>query len=447
MTKDQQNNRQEHLLQCRAAVAQARDNHDIRSLCLALCDLGAALFQTRVYDQGIEAFDEARQLAASHFDRRFEAQCLDLKAAAFQQIGRYHNAYEVFDEILALADEHDDPDLECSTLISQGQVLITSGEPILALEKLMAAQRLAEILQDPRQKMKVLEVLGNQKIAVAALNDAYACFDQAETFAKQIDDASAICGCLLNKGTIRTWLQQHEQAIPLLTEAAERAQALNNIDAELGTLHYLIQSLREVGDFSRIIPAAQRGITLCQTTGNQEALFSYYQILAIARFQSGQPQQALDTIREAAEQAHESGSREQEILMLLNWGEACMVINQYEQALDVYQRALALSRELGREADEAYLVGRIGVALAESGRIEQAITQHQAALALAQARQLPELEGEQLMMLALAYQDQNQPERACEMCQDALAIFTANDLTADAENARQLLDELTLSHA
>ena len=81
----------------RAKVEEARENGDVRQLCLALTDLGVVAFKSRQYEQGLEALDEMTTLAAETGDRHFQAQCLAAKAAAFEDIGRYHNAYEAME--------------------------------------------------------------------------------------------------------------------------------------------------------------------------------------------------------------------------------------------------------------------------------------------------------------------------------------------------------------
>ena len=59
MTTVPHEDRQQHLIACRTAVEQARQAENPRQLSLALIDLGAALFKTRSFDQGVAALDEA----------------------------------------------------------------------------------------------------------------------------------------------------------------------------------------------------------------------------------------------------------------------------------------------------------------------------------------------------------------------------------------------------
>ena len=129
-------NLQAHLVTCRAQVNQSKAEGNPRHVCLALSDLGMALFAMRHFDDGLAAFDEMERMASTLDDVTFQVHCLGLWAAAYQDIGRFHNAYEIIEKVVQLADQHEDIGMKCDALVTQGQILINSGEPIEAVKKL-----------------------------------------------------------------------------------------------------------------------------------------------------------------------------------------------------------------------------------------------------------------------------------------------------------------------
>ena len=293
MTTDQQQKRQERLIACRAAVDRAREGDNVQQLCLALIDLGAALFQTRMFEEGVATLDEAEELAATLDDAPFLAHCLGLKAAAYQDIGRFHNAYEVIGRVVALAETHGDQGMKCDALVTQAQTLASSGEPVIALDKLKEARALANQLDDKRRLMQTLGALGNIKAALAALEDAQTFFEMAAVWAAQLGEQRAECGYLLNLGAIFTWQKHFAQALPVFERALALSEELGDREAELAALRHVTDSLHKLEKPEQVVSLARRGIALSQEMAGQEITFSFFEALALAHYQLGQPDEAL----------------------------------------------------------------------------------------------------------------------------------------------------------
>ncbi len=438
-------NLQERLITCRAVVSAARQTGDQRQLCLDLIDLGVALFRTKEYEQAVNAFTEAEQLAESLADPHFTAHCLGLQAAAYQDIGRFHNAYEVIDRVVALAEAHHDQGMTCDALITQAQILANSGEPLIALDKLNQARALANQMDDKRHLMNTLGALGNTHTTLTALNEAQTCFEMAAALAAQMNDQRAECGYLLNAGIVLVWQKALPQAVSAFERALALSRTMDDREAELAALRHLTESLHNMGKPGDAIPFALHAIMRSQNTADPAITFSFFKTLILAYYRTNQPDAALDAIREAVGYAQAIDAPEYEVDMLLQLGEACMVLARYEQALHAYQQALEKIHPLDKASDEAYLVGRVGVALAELGQVQDAIPYHQRAVDLAHQHTIPDLEGEQLTMLALAYADQHEADRAAKCCQDAIAVFSDAGLESEADKARHLLAQLTVS--
>ncbi len=426
----------------RVKVEEARENGDVTQLCLALTDLGVVSFKSRQYEQGLEALDEMTALAAETGDRHFQAQCLAAKAAAFEDIGRYHNAYEAMVEVVKIAETHDDLNMKCAALINQGQILINSGEPMLAEEILLQARQLAGELDNKSHLMKVLGTMGNLKTALAALDDSLSFFDMAIMLAEQLGDQQAQGGYLINKGAVLTWQKQYAQAVPVFQQVLNLADEMQDQRLLLTSLRYLTECYHHTNELTKIPALARRGIELSMDAGNRDTAFKFFQTLILAYYRLNQPDEAEQVNQQAIDYAISTGDRSREVDMLINLGESCMLADLHDRALDAYARALEGARDLDRPDDEAYLTGRVGVVLAEMGRVDEAVTYHEKAAELARQRSIPDLEGEQLSMLALAALDQQNVEQAREYCQQAIDIFAAAQLSEQAAQARLLLAEI-----
>lgn len=440
----QPENPQARLIACREAVQQARTKGAIRPLCLALCDLGSALFQTRVFDQGVAAFEEAEQLAASLGDLAFQVYCLGLQVAAYRDIGRLHNAYEIAEHIVKLAETHADPGVKCDALVSQGQLLTDSGDPALAIEKFKSALDIAKQLDDKRHLMKALAGLGHLKTTVVALDEAQALFDMAARVAAELGDIQAECGYLLNRGALFVWQNLLPQAVSVFERVLTLAQQEQDRATELVARELLAENLLKLSHFEQALQHAQQGVVLAQEIGRPGNVLTCLKYLALAHYQCHQPEEAHQALWQAVAYARSIGDADQEVNMLLHLGESYMDLDQWDDALQVYRQALDKIQHLHRESDEAYLVGRIGVALAELGQLEEAVAFHRRAVELARQHAMPELEGQQLAMLALAYFDLGQAQEARACCQEAINVLTKAGLETEADKARQLLASMPL---
>lgn len=435
--------RQEHLIACREAVDRARQSGDSRQLSLALIDLGSALFQTRVFDQGVATLDEAEQLAAAVNDLPFLAHCLGLKAAAYQDAGRFHNAYEVIERVVELAQVHDEQGLKCDALITQSQILANSGDPMAALDRMEAARTLANGIDDKRHLMKVFGTLGDIEASRAAFDNAQTDFEIAAAWASKLGDKRAECGYLLNLGTVLNWQGILPQALQVFERVVAIAQEIGERDAELAALQNATQCLHKLNAPERVLPLSRRGILLSLELARHDLAFSFFEATALAHHQLGEHAEALEVLQEAIKYAQSNDDPNDEANMLLHLGESYLAMEQYARALEPFETVSRILRQLGREIDHAYVVGRIGAVLAESGRVDEAIPYHERAIELARQHRITELEAEQLTMLALAYRDQRDLDRAQGCAREAVELFSSIGLETEADRAHQLLAEVS----
>lgn len=441
MTSNKKNT-QVSLRQCQEDLKEVRATGDERQMAVAQANLGYALFQVRKFQEGMDQFDGAVGVAVRLADLMLQVRCLGIKTLAFQSIKRLPDAYETAVSIQNLAEVHDNRGIQCDALASQGQILLDSGEPVIALEKIETALEIAKGLDDPRRLMNTLGAMGQYCIAMTSPDKAEIYFNRALVLAREIGDRQAEFGFLGNMGMVLTWQGHNGRAAEAFVQVLAYVQETGDKEAELQAVSQLVSVSEKLGEPEQVLIYAQRGLELAAANKEDDRLFDFYQAAILACYRLNRIAEAEAFTEQAIAAAKTSKNQEKEVDFLLSLGESTMVFGMPEKALDAYRQARKGAVRLSRQNDTAYLTGRIGVALAELGRVDEAILFHQEAINLAQNRGLPQLEGEQLSMLALAYLEKGDCLEAQTCCQSAVQVFIRADLEAEALQAQQLRAEI-----
>lgn len=422
-------------------LAFAQKNNDTPEMISTLAELGFKLFMAHEFEDGSARFSAAIALADKIQNIDLKVQCLGKKALAYQEINRLYDAFQTVDEILNIAEQQTDAGLKCDALTSQAQILIDSGEPNIALEKLDEARKLANDLNDKRRLMNVLGVLGNQSIAITSLDHAEVYFDKASRLAEELGDTQARFGHLGNKGSVLVWQCNYREAIPEFEKVLVFVREQGNLGAEIQALRHLAQAHCKLNENEKALEYAFPGIELCKKD-EIETIFPFYETVITVYYRQQKIQEAQLINQEAINCAHEINNYAKELEFLLSLGETQYLSELPEEAMETYQRACKIAKQLNLKTDEAYLTGRIGVTLAEVGRLDEAIKYHSQAVDFAKSLLLPNLEGEQLSMLAMAFFEKGDIQEARNYCNLAIQVFTEAELKDEVQKASQLLEKI-----
>lgn len=423
---------------CRTALQAAYATGDKNQICFAMSNLGLAFFEANKYKEGLEMLDEAIALADELPDYYVQARSLGFKVLAFQKSKRLPDAFNIAATILELAERHNDPALKSDALANQAQIMLDSGDLVLATEHSVAARKAAEISSDQRRLMNVMGVSGHIALADASVEKALRYFDKAVHLAQEIGDQSAEFGYLGNKGLVLGWLGEHADAAEIFEALLPHMRESGEVSAEIGTLHHLAKAYDMLGRAEEMITVTQRGIELAANQ-NDDVVFDFYRWRASAFIKTEEFGDAKNAIADAIERARSIDDTRREVDFLLLLGETFILSEMPDEALKTFQDALKGAKEQNRKPDEAYLTGRVGVALAEMNEIDDAIGHHRESIKQARECGLTQLEGEQLCLLAMAYLDTQNVEQAKMHCEEAISLFENANLSVDMENAQQLL--------
>ncbi len=353
-------------------VAQVRQADAPAQLGIALANLGSAFFRTRQYKEGMDQFDEALGLAQELGDIQLQKQVLGIKAVAYQEIKRFPDAYETATQILALAEEAQDEGMKCDALISQGQTMLESGEPMIAAERVREAKEIALELNDKRRQMNVQGVMGHISLAIAAINQAETHFDYAFGLAKEIGDDQAAYGFLGNKGMLLSWSGDHHQAISAFEQVYAYFVSVAEIRGQLQSLNYLVKGYTDLHDTENALRYAERGIAVGQAE-EPEFLLPFYQAVISIYYGQGKTEQAQQAATLAARLIRKVRERNQRLDYLLKQLELYQEIGLLDQVMETGVAALQLAGDLNRQSDAVYLIGVMGSTLATQGEFQQMI--------------------------------------------------------------------------
>ena len=351
-------------------VAQLRQTDAPTQLGVALANLGAAFFQTRQYQEGMEQFDQALALAQELGDIQLQKQVLGTKAVAYQEIKRFPDAYETATQILVLAEEAQDEGMKCDALISQGQTMLESGEPMIAAERVREAKEIALALGDKRRQMAVQGVMGHISLAIAAINQAETHFDYAFALAKGINDDQAAYGFLGNKGMLLSWSGDHHQAISAFAQVYAYFVSVAEVQGQLQSLNYLVKGYTDLHDTENALRYAERGIAVGQAE-EPEFLLPFYHAVIPIYYGQGQTEQAQQAATHAARLIRKVRDRNQRLDYLLKQLALYQEIGLFEQVMETGTAALQLAGELNRQSDTVHLIGVLGSTLAAQGEFQQ----------------------------------------------------------------------------
>jgi tetratricopeptide (TPR) repeat protein len=438
-TRKQQN--AQNIRICRDEFEAAQQNGTQQQIASAAASLGLALFQAYKMTEGQKYFNQADQISKQLEDFRLQVHCLGIKALAYQFVGRYPEAFKVAEEIFEMAVERDDDELRFDAYASMGQILLESGEPVLALEKFQAAQKISDNLDDPRRAMNIRSAMGNHALNVGAPEQAFEYFEDAMALAVSLGDKKTEIGLLGNIGTILSWNDKHQEAIQTFEKVLSHVRSEGNKTVEGSTLRHIVNSHFQLGEFQKVIQYGSEGLVLQEWMDEQTTIFFYEKIIA-THYQMKQNDAAEAVTLQAIEFADKSGEKPKKLDFLLSLGESYLLANKFEHALEIYQQALDVAQRIQKMVDYSYLIGRIGIIHAELGQLDKAIQHHQQAILHAQKHKIVELEAEQAVMIAMAYRDKGELTHAKAYCQRGIEIYANADLDAEANNARQLLAEI-----
>lgn len=379
--------------------------------------------------------DPARvlDLVAYHYDRsrNLEKRREFLRRAGEAAAARFSNAEAVdyFSRALAIAAD-DDAAEQYALLSAREHVFDVQGERERQRAELMELGRVAQRLDDPAEKLRVLAKQGwlAERITDHAAANVVVTELRAElergAFAPAVQaelelETELLAGVIL-------WQQGNGTAArPHFERGLIVAQARGDRVGQARALSFLGSVYREGGDFARAEAYYLEQLPLAREIGDVRRIWSALNNLGLIAHARGDMEAAVSLYTEALALVREIGDRLGEELLLDNLARVAMDRAEYAQAERYGQQALDIAQTIGDRRS----VGRIMLNLGETHRLsgEHARAERETVQALELARELGDrlLEDYALMNLAATALAVGDPTRARTLILDALPIARA----------------------
>lgn len=277
--------------------------------------------------------------------------------------------------------------------------LLGSTEPQVALPFLRAAasylslhageeasrallRRALDVLPDmpSEERFDLLLVLAGSLHAGGGQQAESDAIDEAGALAEQLDEdrlrvrAEAARGMLLHRTS------QHEEAVRVLQDCAQRAEVGGLDDVAPLCRKHLGFVLTQLGRHAEALEQSEAGRAVARRTGDRERESALVGQAAAALWALGRASEAEAAAEEALTIARDVGDWAVELRVLGQIGSICGRSGRYAEAVDAFLRFLEIAQAQGRQAHVSFACGNLGRTYESMGRFEDACHQYEQAI-------------------------------------------------------------------
>ena len=303
-------------------------------------------------------------------DGPFAVRTYDRFWSALKLTGPYRAGVELGDAVLAL------PDLgqadRALAYYLAGNALQYSGESAAASARYQTGLQAARDAGSIPHEARLLCALGEQHTTATRHEEAQACLLEALRLADSIDDQRQRCATLNAIGNLKQNTGELPLARQAYTSALAIARRLKDRRWEGGLLGNLASVQHAQGEFVEAQSNYERAILNAQEIGDRRWESNARCNLGLLQSERGDIERAQSELRESLAGARELGHLRLECIVSCNLGMVCEQASQHDEARTHYEHALRLAAETGDLRAEGQVRGYFGLQLARSGDLPHA---------------------------------------------------------------------------
>ncbi len=224
----------------------------------------------------------------------------------------------------------------------------------------------------------------------------------------------------LKKGEIFNLTTEWDQAIAVLQDGLNGAQAIGDSVQQAHLLITLGDVLRKKGDHDQALIELDKARTIAKTIDDKQMLGQALYIMAGSRLYKGQAQKAVDLYQEALAMCEASHDKLGEAISVMGIGSSYDLLGDYTQALIYGRRALPMLEELGDKKWLAYSMTNIGLAHHAVGDYQPGLDYLQGAISLCVEVGIREIVWVCLHFIGYIHHSDNRDEQAVAYFQEAI---------------------------
>jgi tetratricopeptide (TPR) repeat protein len=328
-----------------------------------LGNLGSAYYITDRYQEAIDYYGQALEIAREAGDRAGEGTWLGNLGASYNLLDRYQEAIDYRERALEIAREVGDRASEGTGLGGLGASYSSLGRYQQAIDYYEQALEIAREVGDRVNEGEWLGFLGGGYSGLGRYQQAIDYYEQALEIAREIGDRGREGAWLGGLGSGYSSLGRYQQAIDYYEQALEIAREIGDRVREEDSLSGLGNTYSVLGQSSRAI--------------------GYYE-------------QALEIARAIGSQANESSE-------LANLGALHADLGNAGRAKECYEHALASARTIGAREMEAVSLILLGILFVKQGEWNKAQQHLNHAIEIADEIEVQQVQREARMSLAQGY--------------------------------------------
>ncbi len=318
-----------------------------RLLCVLLVLLGWCFWPDTAIAQPV--IDSLRKAVYLQLEEGKEA---DLPETYFQ-LGRAYlefdeldSAYWAFSSSSEYAFLSNNPRRQYEALVSSGQIRLTKGDYLTALDQLLRAQRLLGTLTiKPAQEAQLMISLGNAYMLSNNYQLAMDCQMRSIKLAESINDTSHLAFSLLSLGSLYWEIGQYQQSM-------ETYQRAYRVGRQVHVSHFTYLSSLSIAFFSLgELDSALFYIRKARSDAREDqSIYGEAYSLGLTGnilMEKGRIQEAIDSLKASIEICRANGFNRDAISFLNDLGKAYGMAQEYELAIRTMDEAGALTSREG----------------------------------------------------------------------------------------------------
>jgi CHAT domain-containing protein len=260
-----------------------------------------------------------------------------------------------------------------------GTLAVRQGQPDLARRYYLATLAFAQTHHDPLMEASASLNLGFAAEQIDHYDEAVDWGSSAYRTAKDLDAEDLAQAASGNLGSVYYHLGDDERALELFLDAETSATRLGDIRDELIWIHDAGYVYRDTGDLTHAIQSFRQALYLARQIDNKDSIVNALEDLGQVSVESGKLEEASAYIDQVTPDVRASGSRLDELYVMLTQGQLAAARHQDEQAESLF---LTVQHD---QASQTFMRLSAGLELAllyeREGRTEDAEKIYKATLA------------------------------------------------------------------
>lgn len=333
-------------------------------------------------DKGIEAADQAIDLALLLNNELEQAAALHYKASNMLSKGDAHHALPLFEQAKEINEKHNNQFGISENLTSIGNGNLHLSEYTKALDYFQAS---LVICRQQQNKIGVANNLGNIGIVYQNLSDypqALEYHQQALDINQQYGNKRGAATNLVNIGNVYRSLSDYPKALESYKQSMAIFKSLNNktgIAINLGNIGLVY---RYLSNYPKALESQLQALRINQELGNDARIAINLGNIGLLYQYVSDNSKALEYLQRALSMNKALGAKSGIATNLGNIGNVYYYLSDYPKALEYFTQALSINRQLGNVNGIALYIGNIGYSYQQLLNYPKALDYLQQALAL-----------------------------------------------------------------